>query len=62
VDKIVGIENAGRIFQAARHPRSFISLDKADHLLSDPADSRYAGRLIAAWSTRYLTGIEPKGR
>jgi len=58
VDAVVGIENAGRIFQAARHPRSFISLHEADHLLSDPADSRYAGRLIAAWSSRYLTAAE----
>lgn len=54
LDKTVGIENAGQIFQAARHPKSFISLDKADHLLSNPADSRYAGRLIAAWASRYV--------
>ena len=53
VDNIVGIENAGEIFQAARHPKSFISLDTADHLLSEQADSRYAGTIIAAWSRKY---------
>lgn len=54
LDKTVGIENAGQLFQAARHPKSFISLDNADHLLSDPADSSYAGRLITAWASRYI--------
>lgn len=54
LDDVVGIENASRIFQAARHPKSFVSLDQADHLLSDPADSRYAGAVIAAWARRYL--------
>ena len=54
MDNIVGIENAAHIFQHARHPKSFISLDTADHLLTDPADSRYAGTVIAAWSTRYI--------
>ena len=47
-DKVVGIDNATRIYQAAHHPKSFISLDQADHLLSDTADSRYAGEMIAA--------------
>jgi uncharacterized OsmC-like protein/alpha-beta hydrolase superfamily lysophospholipase len=56
-DEVVGIENAGRIFQAARHPKSFISLDAADHLLSHPPDARYAGAVIAAWAERYL-GLE----
>lgn len=55
LDKTVGIENAGEIFRAARHPKSFISLDKADHLLSDPVDSKYAGNLIAAWASRYVS-------
>lgn len=54
LDKTVGIENAGEIFQSARHPKSFVSLDRADHLLSDPDDSGYAGRLIAAWASRYV--------
>jgi putative redox protein len=55
LDEVVGIENAGRIFQAARHPKSFVSLDRADHLLSDLADSRYAGAVIAAWARPYLS-------
>ncbi len=53
-DRIVGIDNAADIYQAARHPKSFISLDPADHLLSRKEDSRYAGDMIAAWSRRYL--------
>ena len=53
-DSVVGIENAGEIFQAARHPKSFVSLDRADHLLSDPADSRYVGSVIAAWARKYV--------
>jgi len=53
-DEIVGIENAGRIFQYARHPKSFISLDRADHLLMNPVDAQYAGDMIASWVRRYL--------
>jgi len=53
-DGVVGIDNAARIFKAARHPKSFISLDKADHLLMNPRDSRYAGSLIANWSSIYI--------
>jgi putative redox protein len=53
-DDTVGIENAARIFQIARHPKSFVSLDQADHLLSNMADSRYAGAVIAAWAERYI--------
>lgn len=53
-DEIVGIDNAARIYQTAKHPKSFISLDDADHLLSETRDSRYAGQLIAAWARRYL--------
>jgi uncharacterized OsmC-like protein/alpha/beta superfamily hydrolase len=54
VDDTVPIDNAARIFQAARHPKSFISLDKADHLLSREEDSLYAGSLIAAWTRKYI--------
>ena len=54
VDGIVGIENAAKIFQIARHPKSFISLDKADHLLMNSKDSQYVGRLIAAWAIKYI--------
>ena len=54
VDETVGIENAAQIFQAARHPKSFVSLDKADHLLTEQADSLYAGAVIAAWACKYI--------
>ena len=53
-DPIVGIDNASKIFLAAMHPKSFVTLDHADHLLSDPADADYAAGVIAAWATRYL--------
>ena len=53
-DETVGIDNATRIFQAARHPKSFVTLDDADHLLSREADAEYAAEVIAAWSARYL--------
>jgi putative redox protein len=56
IDDIVGIENAAQIFQAARHPKSFISLDQADHLLTDVKDSRYVGAVIAAWALKYING------
>ncbi len=52
-DVIVGVENAAKIFEAARHPKSYVSLDDADHLLSDPADAIYVGQVIANWFTRY---------
>jgi uncharacterized OsmC-like protein/alpha/beta superfamily hydrolase len=54
IDETVGIENAARIFQAARHPKSFISLDTADHLLTNSEDSLYAGSVIAAWARKYM--------
>lgn len=53
-DKIVGIDEAAKIYMQAMHPKSFISLDGADHLLSDPADSAYAGQMVASWALRYL--------
>jgi putative redox protein len=53
-DTTVGINNALEIFTAAKHPKSFISLDTADHLLSSRDDASYVAGLIAAWSTRYL--------
>jgi putative redox protein len=53
-DEIVGIDNARAIFQAARHPKSFVSLDGADHLLSSRSDAAYAATVIAAWADRYL--------
>ena len=53
-DQTVGIENATAIFTTARHPKSFVSLDKADHLLSNARDAAYAAEVIAAWASRYL--------
>ena len=53
-DTTVGINNALEIFTAAKHPKSFISLDTADHLLSSREDAVYVANLIAAWSARYL--------
>jgi uncharacterized OsmC-like protein/esterase/lipase len=53
-DDTVGIENASRIFIAAKHPKSFISLAGADHLLSRRSDDTYVARVIAAWAARYL--------
>lgn len=56
MDEIVDIDEARRIYSWARHPKSFISLDKADHLLSKPQDAQYVADTIAAWSSRYLVG------
>lgn len=53
-DTIVGIENAAKIYQWAHHPKSFLSLDGADHLLSKRADSSYAAKSIATWVERYI--------
>ncbi len=53
-DEIVGIENASAIFGAAKHPKSFVTLDGADHLVSAPADAEYVAGVIATWSERYL--------
>ncbi|MEJ0076151.1 MAG: bifunctional alpha/beta hydrolase/OsmC family protein [Alphaproteobacteria bacterium] len=53
-DDLVGIDNASAIFVAAKHPKSFISLSGADHLLSKRADAVYVADVIAAWSERYL--------
>lgn len=53
-DSVVGIENAAEIYTAAKHPKSFISLEPADHLLSRKEDSRYAAEMIATWAGRYL--------
>jgi len=53
-DATVGVENASDIFLAAKHPKSFVTLDDADHLISRPKDAEYAADVIAAWSKRYL--------
>ncbi len=52
-DRVVGIDNGVRTFQAAQQPKSFISVDGADHLLSNPSDSLYVGLMIATWAQRY---------
>jgi putative redox protein len=54
LDDAVGIEHASRLFRAARHPKSFVSLDRADHLLTAADDANYAASMIAAWASRYL--------
>ncbi|MCA6078301.1 bifunctional alpha/beta hydrolase/OsmC family protein [Fulvivirga sedimenti] len=54
-DTIVGIDNARIIYERAHHPKSFVSLDGANHLLSDKDDSIYTGKVIAAWAERYLS-------
>lgn len=59
VDDTVGIDNATKIFVAARHPKSFVSLDHADHLLTKPADALYAADVIAAWASRYIDSAKP---
>lgn len=53
-DRTVGIDNARRVFDAARHPKSFVALDGADHLLTRPADSRWVADLVSSWAERYL--------
>jgi len=60
-DAIVGIDNAAKIFTAAKHPKSFVSLDDADHLLTRAEDSAYAAEVLAAWASRYLEkqALEP---
>jgi len=64
VDQTVGIEHAARIYAAARHPKSFVSLDDADHLLTRERDARYAAAVIGAWASRYAAseaGTESPG-
>lgn len=61
LDEVVGIDNATKIFLAARHPKSFVSLDKSDHLLTDPADTAFAASVIAGWLSRYIVPDEPQG-
>jgi alpha/beta superfamily hydrolase len=58
IDEVVGIQNAADIFQAARHPKSFVSLHNADHLLMNPKDSLYAGSMIATWAAKYIDSTE----
>jgi len=57
-DETVSIENAAKIYTAAHHPKSFISLDGANHLLSNKRDSEYVGNIIAGWVRRYINAEE----
>ncbi len=61
-DEVVGIENAAHIYQAARHPKSFVSLDDADHLLLKAEDARYVGTVLAVWARKYVDLPEPEPR
>ncbi|MFB6262969.1 MAG: alpha/beta fold hydrolase [Bradymonadaceae bacterium] len=54
LDNTVGVDNAARIFEAAKHPKSFVSLDRADHLLSREEDAEFVGNVVSAWVARYL--------
>jgi putative redox protein len=54
IDNTVGIENASMIFMDAKHPKSFVSLDQADHLLTDNKDSMYVGKVLTAWAEKYI--------
>lgn len=54
VDQVVSIDEATRIYVAAKHPKSFITLDQADHLLSNKGDANYVAAVITAWVSRYL--------
>ncbi len=54
IDNTVGIDNAGMIFKSAKHPKSFVSLDNAGHLLNDNKDSIYVGKVLAVWAEKYL--------
>ncbi|MCA9555967.1 MAG: OsmC family protein [Myxococcales bacterium] len=58
-DEIVGIEEARHIYEGAKHPKSFISLDGADHLLSKKEDSEYVATTLTAWAQRYLRRKAP---
>jgi uncharacterized OsmC-like protein/fermentation-respiration switch protein FrsA (DUF1100 family) len=53
-DEIVGIDNAAELYAMARHPKSFVTLDEADHLLTAPGDSEYVAKVLAAWAGRYV--------
>ena len=61
-DTVVGIDNAAKIFQTAKHPKSFVSLDQSDHLISDRSDASYLGEVLAAWAKKYIRGLDDKQR
>ncbi len=57
LDQTVSVDNAREIFDAARHPKSFVALDGADHLLTDPMDAQFAADVIGAWARRYVPSL-----
>lgn len=59
IDQVVGIENVTSMYLAARHPKSFVSLDGADHLLTNARDADFAADMISAWASRYLPATPP---
>ncbi|EPR73822.1 hypothetical protein ADIWIN_1182 [Winogradskyella psychrotolerans RS-3] len=59
-DKIVGIENAEKLYKKAHHPKSFVTLDNADHLLTKEEDSQYVGEIIGTWAKRYFPKAKNK--
>jgi uncharacterized OsmC-like protein/alpha/beta superfamily hydrolase len=62
IDNTVGIEHAAQIYEAARHPKSFVALDGADHLLTDARDAEFAAHVVGAWASRYVedaSGVAP---
>jgi uncharacterized OsmC-like protein/pimeloyl-ACP methyl ester carboxylesterase len=61
-DEIVGIDNARRIFDAARHPKSFVSLDGADHLLTRHEDAAFVAEVVSAWASRYVPLHRAEGK
>ena len=61
-DNVVSIDSASGIFLKAKHPKSFISLDNADHLLSEQSDSVYVGKLISEWACKYIDIDDEKRR
>ena len=56
IDETVSVDEAARIYTAARHPKSFVSLDGSDHLLTRPSDASYVADIVAAWAVRYVEG------
>ena len=61
-DQTVGIENAAQLYEMARHPKSFVSLDGADHLLGNPTDAEFVSGVLAAWAARYVPAPESPDR
>lgn len=60
-DTVVSVDHAARLYAAARHPKSFISLDDADHLLSRRTDARYAAMVLSAWASRFVSPLAERG-